>query len=662
MQEPDFKLLEMVPDGVITVDASQRITSFNRGAEAMFQYSAAEAIGQPLDLLLPRRYAHVHRDYVRQFAQEPVAARYMGQRPMVYARRKDGQEFPADVSIARLGEGAGMTFLAVIRDVTERVQAQARIEQQLQDLASLYGLAQNLAETLDAGALAATVCRALAAQPGIAAAWLGRAVPGGRVELLHAAGAAAAGLNRLSIRWDDTPAGSGPTGQAIRSGRPVVVADVAAVPGGASWQQTAQELGFGSLAALPLISGNRPFGCLTLGSGAPGFFTTERLALFQAHAHLAAAALENARLYAEAQLRLRRTQALSTVDQAIAASLDLRVTLGVLLDQVTAQLQVDAAGVLLLNPHSQILEFAAERGLRTAAYRQTRVRLGEGLVGQAALARRTAFVPDLGAEPDPERRELLDREGVVSYAAVPLLAKGQVAGVLELFHRSLLEPSPDWLEYAETLAGQAAIAVDNARMFEELQRKGAELALAYDATLEGWARALDMRHQETEGHSRRVMEGTVRLARAMGLGEAELVHVRRGALLHDIGKMAIPDAILLKPGPLTPEEWQVMRRHPTYAMQLLAPIPFLRPALDIPYCHHEKWDGSGYPQGLQGEQIPLAARIFAVIDVWDALCSNRPYRPAWPEEQAREYIRAQAGQHFDPAVVAVFLAGRDWTR
>jgi putative two-component system response regulator len=189
----------------------------------------------------------------------------------------------------------------------------------------------------------------------------------------------------------------------------------------------------------------------------------------------------------------------------------------------------------------------------------------------------------------------------------------------------------------------------------ELERANAELAEAYDTTLEGWSRALELRDQETDGHTRRVTEMTLRLARAMGLSEAERVHIRRGALLHDIGKMAIPDGILLKPGPLTPKEWSLMRHHPIYAHELLSPIRFLEPALDIPYCHHERWDGAGYPRGLKGEEIPLAARIFAVVDAWDALRSERPYHRALPEAEVRAQLQAQAGSHFDPAVVAAFL-------
>ncbi len=182
-----------------------------------------------------------------------------------------------------------------------------------------------------------------------------------------------------------------------------------------------------------------------------------------------------------------------------------------------------------------------------------------------------------------------------------------------------------------------------------------ELAVAYDTTLEGWSRALDLRDRETEGHSERVADLSIRLGRALGLDEAELAQVRRGALLHDIGKMAIPDSVLLKPDLLTPEEWEIMRRHPIYASELLEPIAFLRPALSIPYCHHEKWDGTGYPRGLKAGDIPLAARIFAVVDVWDALCSDRPYRSAWPRDTVRLHIQSLAGTHFDPVVVGQFL-------
>jgi HD-GYP domain-containing protein (c-di-GMP phosphodiesterase class II) len=190
---------------------------------------------------------------------------------------------------------------------------------------------------------------------------------------------------------------------------------------------------------------------------------------------------------------------------------------------------------------------------------------------------------------------------------------------------------------------------------QSLQRTNIELSLAYDATVEGFVRALEMREREPLGHTRQVAEVTARLAKAAGIQEPEIPHVRRGAFLHDIGKLGIPESILHKTEPLTDDEWTVIRSHPQISYDLLSPIVYLHPALDIPYCHHEKWDGTGYPHGMKGTDIPLTARIFAVIDVWDALISERPFRDAWPEEKASEYIREQAGLRFDPDIVDIFL-------
>lgn len=189
----------------------------------------------------------------------------------------------------------------------------------------------------------------------------------------------------------------------------------------------------------------------------------------------------------------------------------------------------------------------------------------------------------------------------------------------------------------------------------DLMRANAELVSTYDKTIEGWSKALDLRDQETEGHTLRVVETSLELARLTGIGDPSLVHFRRGALLHDIGKLGIPDAILLKPGKLTDEEWVIMRMHPVYAYEWLSKIDYLLPAIDIPYCHHERWNGSGYPRGLKGTEIPLAARIFSIIDVWDALRSERPYRKAMPENEVSTYLTEKKGIEFDPDLVDVFL-------
>jgi len=559
-----------------------------------------------------------------------------------------------DIRAAKLGNG----FIAAWRDVTERKRAEERIRQQLETITALYTGAQNLAQALDVNLLAKNVTRTCVENFGARLAWLGRAEPDGSVRPLAHFPAGSEYLRQITVRWDDSPQGQGPTGCAIRGGFPVVNPDLLADPNFAPWREAALQEGFCTSAALPLISRGRTFGTLSLYSDHSGFFTTERVEFFQAYAHQAAVALENARLFEEAQRRLKHVQTLRNIDKAITASLDLHVTFDVLSDQVTTQLGVDAADVLLLDPHTQTLEYATGRGFHTPSLQHTRLRLGEGYAGRAALECRTISISDFGLQISDFPQSAicnLQSEGFVAYYGVPLVAKGQVKGVLEIFHRAPLTPDEEWLHFLEALAGQAAIAVDNATLFDDLRRSTIELTLAYDTTIEGWSRALDLREHETERHSQRVTEMTLRLAEAMAMSKAELVHVRRGALLHDIGKVGIPDDILLKPGSLSDEQWKIMRQHPVYAYQLLSPIAYLRPAMDIPYCHHEKWDGTGYPRGLKGEEIPLAARIFAVVDVWDALRSDRPYRKAWSEEQTHEYIREQAGKHFDPQVVEVFL-------
>jgi PAS domain S-box-containing protein/putative nucleotidyltransferase with HDIG domain len=354
--------------------------------------------------------------------------------------------------------------------------------------------------------------------------------------------------------------------------------------------------------------------------------------------------------------QLEHLTAMSAIDQVIMANFDLKLSLSEILAHVIKELGVDAADILILEPNSLMLEFGAERGFHTKAVRKVQIRLGESHAGQAALERQLVQIPNLKDETDKAFLTThLAGEGFVSYYGMPLIAKGQVKGVLEILNRSTLEPDAEWLNFLNTLAGQTAIAIENSTLFDSLQRSNSELGMAYDATIEGWSHALDLRDKETEGHTQRVTEQTLKLARQFGLSEAELVQVRWGALLHDIGKMGVPDGILLKPGPLTDEEWVAMKKHPGFAYEMLSPIHYLRKALDIPYCHHEKWDGSGYPRGLKGAQIPLVARIFAVVDVWDALRSDRPYRPAWTEEKVREHIRNLSGTHFDPQVVEVFL-------
>jgi HD-GYP domain-containing protein (c-di-GMP phosphodiesterase class II) len=357
------------------------------------------------------------------------------------------------------------------------------------------------------------------------------------------------------------------------------------------------------------------------------------------------------------QMQLQRLSALRSIDLAIASGLDLNLLLSFLLDRVIETMRVDAADVLLLDPEMNVLKFGSGKGFHTNILQHTRLKPGQGFAGRAVFERRMISIPDLTKNSSEfDRSPLFPSERFMVYYGIPLIAKGKVLGVLEVFHRSQLHPDGDWLDFLNIIAGQTAIAIDSAMMFKDLQKSNFELSLAYNATIDAWSRTLDLRDKETEGHTRRVTDMTIRFAAMTGTKDTDLIHIRRGATLHDIGKVVIPDSVLFKPGPLSLDEWETMRQHPKYAVDLLSPIKYLEPAMEIPHWHHERWDGTGYPDKLEGEEIPYSARMFALADVYDALTSNRPYRAAWSKQDAVQYIESQAGKHFDPSLVPEFLS------
>ena len=248
-------------------------------------------------------------------------------------------------------------------------------------------------------------------------------------------------------------------------------------------------------------------------------------------------------------------------------------------------------------------------------------------------------------------------------AMIPIHSHKERIGVLDIAVPLPRKITDEEIRLLVSIAEMAGIAIHRTKIFEELQDAGIALASAYDETIKGWANALELRDKETEGHSERVTAFTLKMAKNMGIPEDKLIHIYRGSILHDIGKMGVPDTILLKPGPLDDREWEIMRKHPQYAYEMLKPIDYLKPALNIPYCHHEKFDGTGYPRGLKGDEIPHEAKIFAAVDVFDALTSDRPYRLAWSKKEALEHIRKESGKHFDPKVVTIFLeliSESDW--
>jgi PAS domain S-box-containing protein/putative nucleotidyltransferase with HDIG domain len=629
--------VEQSPTSVMITDTSGNIEYVNAKFCELTGYNAEEVLGRNPRLL--KSGGTSPDEYRRLWQTISSGGVWRGE---LHNRKKNGDLYWELASMSAMRDAAGNIthYLALKEDISERKQREAELEaiasmtavlRQATSAEQMFPLILSQVQTLIRAEGGLLVLRDLESGDNV-------------VQFADGAWTAANGL-RLK-------AGEGLVSQVMASRQPFSTDNLQETPA----LVRRDLLGDLSAAAIvPLFTHRQTIGALFVGRSHA--FTESEIRVLQSMSEIAANAIHRATLHEQTQQRLQQLNALRTIDMAISASLDLRVTMHVVLDELMTQLEADAVCVLLLNEEDQTLHYAEGRGLDARWMERRFLRVGQHLAGQAALKRRLVRVLDLAAHTQGEDRDLLPpNHGFKVYYGVPLVSKGRVQGVLEVYRRTPQAPGKDWESFLEALAGQASIAVDNAGLFEDLQRSNVELTLAYDSTIEGWSKALDLRDKETEGHSLRVTEGTLQLARAMGVPAAELVQVRRGALLHDIGKMGIPDSILLKPGKLTDEEWVVMRKHPVFAYELLYPIAFLRPALDIPYCHHEKWDGTGYPRGLKGDQIPLSARIFAVIDVWDALRSNRPYREGWPPQKVREHIRAGSGSHFDPQVVEFFLS------
>lgn len=354
--------------------------------------------------------------------------------------------------------------------------------------------------------------------------------------------------------------------------------------------------------------------------------------------------------------QLSRLKALREIDVSILGSIDLTVALKTVLRETKKQLNLDAVDILLLNHFSSEFEHYLDEGLEMEHLSKANIPLDQGFIdlhfNSNAKHYRFDLNTDLGGQVFAMRGI---PDSFKSYYVLPLVAKGKINGVMEVFQKSSAEMDEDWIAFLEALAGQASMAIDNYFLFNDLLQKNLEITVAYNTTIEGWSRALDLRDKETEGHTLRVTDIAIKLAKRLGFLDSELVDIKYGALLHDIGKLGVPDSIFYKAGPLTPEEFEIMKLHVTYAYELLSPIRYLGKAIDIPYGHHEKWDGSGYPRGLKGEQIPLSARLFAVVDVWDALSTDRVYRKAWAPEEVIAYLKDNAGSHFDPKIVPIFI-------
>lgn len=628
--------LEAAANAIIITDRDGNILWVNSAFTALTGYHTEEVIGKNTRLLKSNRQSP-------QFYQSMWRTILNGEvwHGELFNRRKDGSVYPEEMTVTPVctSDGREVThFIAIKQDITFRRQRE-REQAALISVATALRTASTRSEMVTI--LLSQLLEFLDAQ---GAAFITRLTESGE------------GLCELGMgEWRDwvgkhIPVGEGITGLVFETGQYYYTNDFINDPKLFYRGQTAN---LECAACVPLIvQGGQIIGAVWIGRHVE--FTDAVLRTIMGIVDIGANAIQRAALYEEARRRIQRLAALHNIDMAITASVGLDNILNTLLEQVMLQLDADATAVLLFDHSRRSLQYFARRGFRSL--KQDEARQGCRAAHQVVKDRQMLAIQDISlASKDLFEYLPVNEERFSAYHAVPLLAKGQPQGVLEVFHRRVFHADGEWLDFLEMLAGQAAIAVDNAMLFDKQQQAHLELTQSYDATLEGWARALELRDLETLEHTRRVTDMVQALARAMGIPEEQLVHIRRGALLHDIGKLAIPDSVLLKASELNEEEWVIMKLHPVYAYQLLYPIPYLRPALEIPYCHHERWDGTGYPRGLRGEEIPLAARIFAVVDVWDALLSDRPYRKAWTPSQVRAYLHKRAGQHFDPQVVATFF-------
>lgn len=630
------QILDTVPGCIYYLDPQQTIMKVNQSAALKLHSTPDKLAGMPLKSIYPQ-YAELVENGFQSILEtgKPI----LGVKHRV--TNKDGRR--SWISIDRLpylgNNGRPVGVLTFINDVTDQVRREQDLETLIEITASLRGVNQR-SEIFQA--VMQGILDNLQVEGVSLALW---SQPYEDLVIVDAAG------HWKMLKGQPIRNRGGMSYRAAETSQAHLTQQVSETDSidGLPYQDDIRSAG-----AVPLIAERSSLGALWVGSRFP--IPEEDFRLLQPIADIAAAALHRSLVNEQTELRLKRVSALHSIDMAISSSFDLNLTLNTLLEQAVSMLGMDAAVILSYNPSTQSLTYAAGLGFSGTAIQKINLRLGESQAGLVALKRGLSFIPDLHQIKDSSFEQFFrSGEDFTTYVAAPLMGKGQVKGVLEVFHRNHFIPDPEWTDFFEMLAAQAAIAIDNARLFESIQRTNTELRQAYDSLILGWSRGLELRDAESQGHANRLVDHTLRLAQRMNYPEEQMLDLRRGVLLHDVGKMGIPDSILLKPGPLTGEEWQVMHKHPVYAYEMLSKIGELKSAMEVPFCHHERWDGSGYPRGLKGEEIPMAARLFSVVDIWDALTNDRPYRKAWDKKRVVEYLLESSGKTLDPAAVREFV-------
>ena len=525
-------------------------------------------------------------------------------------------------------------------------------------LFALYKGLHEILKSLDLKERAQIISKICVENLGLELCWIGKKEKDGSVSIFAQYPLDHPYPKQIKVRWDESEYGMGPTGKAIRFGIPQILKDMK-TPDYKIWLPIAKKYGFKSSASFPIKDEKgEVLGSINLYSKRKNFFTPETIEIFNSFSNLLSLVFLESFLFEKANQRLNKIAALRNIDLAILSSFDIRVIHEVFVNEAVSLLQLDTLSLLEFDEFTQEFKLKIQKGLTNEELKKLKkqcIKIGKFIPGKAAKERRI-IKASFEEMDEPLRKRIMEERGFSNYYACPMIAKGKILGIVEVFKREKFEEEEEeWIEFLEALVGQISMAFENAKLFFELQSTKEDLLLAYDQTIEALSYALDLRDKETEGHSQRVTELTIKIAERLGIRGEKLRYIKWGALLHDIGKLGIPDSILLKPGPLNDEEWEIMKKHCEYGYNMLKQVEFLLPALEIPLYHHERWDGSGYPKGLKGEEIPLPARIFAIVDVWDALTSERPYRPPFSKEKALEYIVSQSGKHFDPEIVKVFL-------
>jgi PAS domain S-box-containing protein len=649
--------LNSAANGIVITDFSGSIQWANPAFAELTGYTLQEAIGKnPRQLL--KSGEHDQQYYRQMWDTIMNGDTWRGE---IINHRKDGTHYTEYMTITPIQDTGGKitNFIAIKEDISLRKEHENRIQQHLVIQEQLVKMGRAFSSIIDIQLIYRTAYRYISEI--IDVANMGITLYNAEKNGLHRVFAINEGIvmdtSQFSILPYEPESDRSLRTRVIATQQPYITNKLAEKENqfGSIFVNT-RAMAPQSAIYVPLVGEHKVLGVMELQSYTKDAFTEESSEWLSVVANQIALAHQNANLYAQIRDRVSQLSGLREIDSAINGHQPLDFIYQIVFNQIRYHIRPDAADILLLPDGETELIYESGYGFNQANDKKVKIPL-EHVLARICVESKKQVVHN---QPDQYDDDLADwkkwnDENFVSYIGIPIVIHHKCVGVLEVFHRYYMNPHPDELQYLQTLAGQVAIAIESNSLISDLQDTANDLMKAYDATIEGWSMAMDLRDRDTEGHTQRVTELAVKLAEAAGYPKDQMEHLRRGALLHDIGKLGVPDYILLKPGKLDEDEWERMKQHPTMAYEMLKQVEYLLPALDIPRYHHERWDGSGYPEGLAGEEIPLSARIFAFVDVWDAVTNDRPYKEAWSKEKALQLIKDDAGSHFDPRLAEIFV-------